>query len=137
MKGARIGTFDNRPALFSDRGLVCTFEAGAQCVRKADAALVLRAVQAQTPPKTDNDLPQDLRVLAESDGFHFLDDAATEIDGLRVSKADLVKALESLLNVLTDRNAPGCNVDGRWMGVPDWGTVDKAAAALARARGEA
>lgn len=39
-------------ALYCDRGMVCTFEAGYQPVREADADYVLAALQAYTPPPT-------------------------------------------------------------------------------------
>lgn len=42
----------------------------------------------------------------------------------------LVEALGGLVRTMTDRKAAGTNVDGRWMGVPDWEDVDKCVALL-------
>ncbi len=44
MKNYRIGIFNHRPAIFSDRGVVCVFEAGHQKTRENDAQEMLAAL---------------------------------------------------------------------------------------------
>jgi hypothetical protein len=49
---------------------------------------------------------------------------------------ELLDALKSLVSVMNNPNAAGTNVDGRWMGIPDWDVVEQAAAAIAKAEGK-
>lgn len=51
MKNYRIGVFNHRPAIFSDRGVVCVFEAGHQGTREKDAQEVLAALIASEEAK--------------------------------------------------------------------------------------
>jgi hypothetical protein len=48
---------------------------------------------------------------------------------------DLLAALEKIVSIMDDRTAAGTNVDGRWMGLPDWSDVEAARAAIASAKG--
>lgn len=61
-------------------------------------------------------------------------DMLMEKDATIAAQAEEIKklreALEGLLEILEDGTHAGTNVDGKWMGVPDWEDVDKARAAL-------
>lgn len=56
--------------------------------------------------------------------------AEAELAALRAENTELRKHLETMLNIFADPRAAGTNVDGRWMGVPDWETVEKIAEAI-------
>jgi hypothetical protein len=49
---------------------------------------------------------------------------------------ELLDALSLLVSIFDSKNA-GTNVDGKWMGIPDWDQVDIARAAIAKARSAA
>lgn len=45
---------------------------------------------------------------------------------LREQNRRLVEALSSIVTVMNDSTAAGTNVDGQWMGIPDWDQVNAA-----------
>jgi hypothetical protein len=64
-----LGTHDNRPALFNDRGLVATFEAGYQQTRELDSIEVFAALKERPLLLAQRDEQAEalLAVLAKSD----------------------------------------------------------------------
>lgn len=73
-------------------------------------------------------------VHKEADAHQFVEQSET-IATLREQNAELIAALEKLVNIMQDTNQSGTNVDGRWMGVPEWEDVEDAAAILAKVKG--